>query len=93
MTGANGAVITGPTGILYGVKSGAKKPDIKTPDAMKQTLLNAKSVTYAEDGASKPHIEKMFNVLSRNPEIRDDPGAVPLIVYLPAGRFDKRNSP
>jgi molybdate transport system substrate-binding protein len=53
----------GSSGIGVGVKSGAKKPDIKTPDAMKQTLLNAKSVTYAEDGASKPHIEKMFNEL------------------------------
>src|SRR5262249_36493518 len=46
-----------------GVRSGSQKPDIKTPEAMKQTLLSAKAITYAEDGASRPHIEKMFNEL------------------------------
>jgi molybdate transport system substrate-binding protein len=53
----------GEVGIGVGIRAGAKKPDIGTPDAIKQTLLNARSITYAEDGASRPHIEKMFGEL------------------------------
>jgi molybdate transport system substrate-binding protein len=43
-----------------GVRAGAPKPDIHTPDALKRTLLAAKSITYPEDGASRPNIEQMF---------------------------------
>src|ERR1700757_3203071 len=39
----------GSSGIGVGVRSGSKKPDIKTPEAIKQTLLQAKAITYAED--------------------------------------------
>lgn len=46
-------------GVGVGIRSGAPKPDISTPEAMKRTLLQAKSVTYAEDGASRPFVEKM----------------------------------
>ena len=50
-------------GIGVGVRAGAAKPDIATPDAFKQTLLKAKSITYAEDGASRVYLEKMFSGL------------------------------
>ena len=53
----------GHVGIGIGIKAGAKKPEIGTPEAIKQTLLKAKGITYASDGASKPHIEKMFEAL------------------------------
>ena len=53
----------GRSGIGIGVRRGASKPDIHTPDALKRTLLAAKSVTYAGDGASRPHIEAMFKSL------------------------------
>jgi len=53
----------GQVGIGVGVRAGAKKPDIRTPEAIKQTLLNAKSITFAQDGASRPHIEKMLGDL------------------------------
>jgi molybdate transport system substrate-binding protein len=53
----------GSIGIGVGVRSGAKKPDIQTVDTLRQTLLNAKAVTYAQDGASRQHIEKMFDEL------------------------------
>jgi molybdate transport system substrate-binding protein len=46
-------------GIGVGIRSGAAKPDISTADAMKQTLLAAKSITYVGDGASRVYIEKM----------------------------------
>jgi molybdate transport system substrate-binding protein len=60
--------VAGPTrsdfarvGIGVGIRAGASKPDIHNIDAFKQTLLKAKSITYAEDGASKPFILKTFD--------------------------------
>lgn len=47
-------------GIGVGARVGAAKPDIRTPDALKQTLLHVKSVAYAKDGASRVHLEQMF---------------------------------
>jgi len=47
-------------GIGVGIRKGAPKPDIRTAEAMKRTLENAKAVTYAADGASRVHVEKMF---------------------------------
>jgi molybdate transport system substrate-binding protein len=46
-------------GVGVGIRSGAAKPDIGTPEAMKATLLQAKFVTYAEDGASRMFVEQM----------------------------------
>jgi len=46
-------------GIGIGVRAGAAKPDIKTVDALKKTLLAAKSITYAQDGASRTYILQM----------------------------------
>ena len=46
-----------------GIRAGAARPDIHTPEALKRTLLAAKSITYREDGASRPDIEKMFQRL------------------------------
>jgi molybdate transport system substrate-binding protein len=39
--------VLGRTGIGIGVRKGASRPDISTPEAFKQTLLNAKSVAYS----------------------------------------------
>jgi molybdate transport system substrate-binding protein len=60
---AGTSVVIGRSGIGVGVRSGAPRPDITTPDTMKRTLLNAKSVTYAADGASRAHIERMLDTL------------------------------
>ena len=51
------------SGIGVGIRAGAPKPDISTPEAMKQTLLNAKAISYAAEGASRGQIEKMFETL------------------------------
>ena len=48
-------------GIGVGVRAGAAKPDIKTSAALKKTLLASKSVTYAENGASRKYILQMFD--------------------------------
>lgn len=53
----------GSAGVGLGIRAGAKKPDIATPDAIKQALLSAKSITWAQDGASRPAIEKMIDEL------------------------------
>ena len=50
-------------GIGIGVRAGAVKPDIKTSDALKKTLLAAKSITYAQDGASRTYILEMEDTL------------------------------
>jgi molybdate transport system substrate-binding protein len=53
----------GRAGVGVGIRAGAAKPDIRTSEALKKTLLNAKSITYAQDGASRVFIEKMFDHL------------------------------
>ena len=51
------------SGIGVGIRRGAVRPDIRTADALKRTLLAARTVTYARDGASRPHILAMFDRL------------------------------
>lgn len=51
------------SGIAVAVKAGAPKPDISTPEALKQTLLNAKSIAYsspASGGASGIYFAKLL---------------------------------
>src|SRR5213593_449092 len=50
--------------------------------------LNFMGMVYREIKQAIIDIEKMFNVLARNPEIRDVPGAGPLIVTSGNVRFD-----
>lgn len=47
-------------GIGIGIRAGAAKPDVSTPEALKKALLNAKSITYAAAGASRPPTDKML---------------------------------
>jgi molybdate transport system substrate-binding protein len=53
----------GRAGIGVGIRAGAPKPDIRTPEAMKHTLLNAKSIAFNRDGASAVHINEMVEHL------------------------------
>ena len=50
--------------------------------------LNFMGMVYREIKQAIIDIEKMFNVLQRNPEIKDIPGAVPLVVSSGNVRFD-----
>jgi molybdate transport system substrate-binding protein len=57
---AGSSVSLARAGIGVGIRAGTPKPDISTPAAMKQTLLQVKSVTYTKSGASRQYIEKMY---------------------------------
>jgi len=48
------------TGLGMGVRAGAPKPDISTPDTLKRTLLAAKSISFNPTGASAAHTYDMF---------------------------------
>src|SRR5690242_1296728 len=50
--------------------------------------LNFMGMVYREIKQAIIDIEKMFNVLQRNPEIKDIPGAAPLVVSSGNVRFD-----
>src|SRR5258708_26457257 len=51
------------TGMGVGVRAGAPKPDVSTPEALKRTLLSAKSITFNPSGASAPHVYDIFQRL------------------------------
>lgn len=53
----------GRAGIGVGLRKGAPRPDISTPEAMKRTLLSAKSIAFNRDGASAVHINEMVERL------------------------------
>jgi len=60
----------GRSGIGVGIRAGAHRYDIRSANAIKQALLAAKSVTYAQDGASRVHIERMFEQLGITAEMK-----------------------
>ena len=57
-------------GIGVGIRAGASKPDISTPEAMKRTLLNAKSITFNSTGATAARINKMLERLGIVEDVR-----------------------
>ena len=60
---AGTAVTLASSGIAVAVKAGAAKPDISTPEAFKQALLNAKAIAYSDPaagGASGVYFAKLL---------------------------------
>jgi len=51
------------TSLGIGVRSGAPRHDIRTAEAVKETLLSARSITFAKVGSATPVIEKMIERL------------------------------
>ena len=60
----------GRAGIGVGVRRDAPRHKIGTAAEIKVALLNARSVAYAADGASRPHIERMFERLGIAAEMK-----------------------
>jgi molybdate transport system substrate-binding protein len=72
------------SGVAIAVKAGALKPDISTPEALKQTLLNAKSIAYSEPsagGASGVYFAKLLERMGIAEEMK------PKTKYPPPGGF------
>ncbi len=69
------------TGMGLGVRAGAPKPDIRTPDALKRTLLNAKSISFNPTGASSVHTYDMFSRMGITDEVKPK-----LVLDAEAGR-------
>jgi molybdate transport system substrate-binding protein len=60
-------------GIFVAVRKGAPKPDVSSPDALKRTLLAAKSISYvdpASGGASGIHFVKVLDRLGITNEMK-----------------------
>jgi ATP-binding cassette, subfamily B, heavy metal transporter len=76
----------------FGVRSGTHTVgDFVMINAMMIQLyqpLNFMGMVYREIKQAVIDIEKMFGVLNRNPEVKDIPGARPLVVTSGAIRFD-----
>ena len=58
-----GRVNLGRVGVGVGSKAGTPKADVSTTEALKKTLLNAKSVAFTAEGASRATIDKAFESL------------------------------
>lgn len=72
------------SGVGIAVKAGARKPDISTPEALKRTLLEAKSIAYTEPsagGASGVYFAKLLERMGIAEEMRAK------TKYPPAGGF------
>jgi molybdate transport system substrate-binding protein len=72
------------SGVAIAVKKGAPKPDISTPEALKATLLKAKSIAYSEPsagGASGVYFAKLLQRLGIAEQMK------PKTKFPPAGGF------
>jgi molybdate transport system substrate-binding protein len=70
------------SGVVVIFRKGAPKPDVSTPEALKQTLLAAKSITYgdpADGGASAIHFVKVLDQLGIANDMK------PKTIYSKAG--------
>jgi molybdate transport system substrate-binding protein len=66
------------------VKAGARKPDISTVDALRKTLLNAKSIAYSDSASGVYVANELFKRLDLVEELS---GKARMIVATPVGRI------
>jgi 4-carboxymuconolactone decarboxylase len=82
---ANGSLIpasraeVASAGVGVAIRKGSTAPDVSTPDALKKTLLAARSVAFVGQGATAPIIRGLFGsfgiAAEMQPKIRLVPGA------------------
>jgi molybdate transport system substrate-binding protein len=66
---APGSSVIAKSNLAVGIRAGAAKSNISTPDAIKRRLLAAKSITYTKEGASTAAIEHMLKQLGIADEV------------------------
>lgn len=72
------------------VKAGAPKPDISTPEAFKRAMLNAKSISYSNNGTG-PYNTRLFQKLGIYDQIKDKiviSGGGPIAADVAAGKIE-----
>ena len=70
---ASSVTVLARSGVGVAVRKGAPKPDISTPEALKRTLLAAKSITYVDPaggGLSGVHFAKVLDRLGIADELK-----------------------
>ncbi|MBI4189246.1 MAG: substrate-binding domain-containing protein [Betaproteobacteria bacterium] len=60
---ADSVTVLANTGVSVAVRKGAPKPDVSSPEALKRTLLAAKSISYVPAGGSGAHFAKVLDRL------------------------------
>jgi len=68
-------LVRSPIGIA--VRAGTPKPDIRTPEALKQALLNAKSVAYSDSASGVYVATELFNRLGVAAEMKEKAKMIP----------------
>jgi molybdate transport system substrate-binding protein len=58
------------SGIGVIVRTGALKPDINSADAFKRAMLNAKSISYAKEGATAIYLVSLFERLGISEQMK-----------------------
>ena len=82
---ASGSRELGRSALGIGIQNGARKPDIRTVAAFKQALLDAKSITYPQDGATRGFIDNMFEKLGIAAQIQ------PKVILAPSSGASTEN--
>jgi molybdate transport system substrate-binding protein len=67
---ADGRTFVAKSGLGVSIRAGAKKPNIATVDAFKRALLNADSITFAQQGASAQPFEVLVAKLGITSQLR-----------------------
>jgi molybdate transport system substrate-binding protein len=57
-------------GLGLGIRAGAPRPDLSSPDAVRRTLLAARSIVYSATGASATHFMRMVEQLGIANEVK-----------------------
>jgi len=86
-------VLLARVGIGVAVRTGAPRPDISSPEALKRALLAAKSIVYTDPaigGASGIHFEKVLDRLGIAKEIQAKSIKNPLAATKPSAEFVAR---
>jgi len=89
---AGTAVDLASSGIGMAVRAGSPKPDVSTAQAVKQTMLKAKSIGYVKVGAGTPPVVNMLNQLGISEDVQRktvfQPGAEQSMASIAEGKTD-----